>query len=186
MQLGSYEGSWCAIYVKHNHEFSTARLLAEKGYEVFSPSYVTKRRWSDRWKEVVLPVFAGYVFWRIKSDGAAPIMMTPGVVRILGTAKAPSVIPDSEINGIQAAIESGCNVQPCGFVDVGSRVRISGGPLDGFEGIVEKHRNHHAVVLSVGLVRSSVVVSLENCVLLHPIDTPAIQPWATELCAAQA
>lgn len=170
MHLASYEGSWCALYVKHKHEFSTARLLAENGHDVFAPSYTSRRRWSDRWKKIELPLFSGYVFWRIKNNGAS-VMMAPGVVRILGSANAPAIIPDKEIETIQLAVDSGCDIKPCQFVEIGSRVRINGGPLDGFEGTVDELRNEHLVVLSVGLVRSSVVVDAGKCVLV-PMAEP--------------
>jgi transcription antitermination factor NusG len=179
MDLSNYDGAWCALYVRYKQEFSSARLLAEKGYEVFAPFYSVRRRWSDRWKNIHLPLFAGYVFCRLKGAGAAPLLLTPGVIRIIGTSKVPSIIPEHEIAAIQSAIKSGYNIQPCDYVEVGSRVRIVGGPLDGVEGLVESRRNQHRLVLSVERIRGSVVVELGGYV---PLETPV--PPATSASAA--
>ena len=169
MDLSQYDSAWCAIYVRYQHEFTAARLLSEKNYETFAPSYVVRKRWSDRWKEIQLPLFAGYVFCRIKAMGSGPILLTPGVIRILGTAKSPAIIPDHEISAIQSAVKSGYQMQPCEYAEIGSRVRITGGPFDGIEGVVESHRNQHRLVLSIEVVRSSVVVDLGGYV---PLPAP--------------
>lgn len=168
MDLSRYDGAWCAIYVRHKHEFTAAKLLSEKGYDVFAPAYAARRRWSDRWKEIQLPLFAGYVFCRIKAAGTSLILSTPGVICIVGTAKSPSTIPDHEINAIHSAVQSGRKIQPSDYVETGSRVRIKGGPLDGIEGIVESHGNQNRLILSVQLVRGSIVVELGGYVPLNP------------------
>jgi transcription antitermination factor NusG len=179
MHLDSFDGEWCAVNVRYQHEFKAAQFLAESGYEVFAPSHTTRRRWSDRWKEIQLPLFAGYIFCRIKASGTTSILRTHGVIRILTTGKTPSIIPEDEIRAIQAAVQSGYNIQPCDYVEIGSRVRISGGPFDGIEGIVESHRNHNRLVLSVELIRGSVVVDLGDYVPL-----PAPQSPGSIECAA--
>jgi transcription termination/antitermination protein NusG len=118
-----------------------------------------------------LPLFTGYVFCRIQGAGAAPMLLTPGVIRVIGTSKCPSVIPEHEIAAIQLAMKSGYSIQPCDYVEVGSRVRIVGGPLDGVEGLVESHRNQHRLVLSVEPIRGSVVVELGG---YAPLDMPVL------------
>lgn len=48
MDLGKYDGRWCAIYVRPKHEFFRGKVAQEKGYEVFSPSCISSRCLSNR------------------------------------------------------------------------------------------------------------------------------------------
>ena len=55
---------WYALSVKHQHELAVRSALEFKGFEALAPTYRARRRWSDRVKEIDLPLFAGYVFCR--------------------------------------------------------------------------------------------------------------------------
>ncbi|PYV81621.1 MAG: hypothetical protein DMG05_29645, partial [Acidobacteria bacterium] len=55
---------WFALVVRSQHEKMVASVLHSKGYEEFLPLYTVKRRWSDRIKQLELPLFPGYVFCR--------------------------------------------------------------------------------------------------------------------------
>lgn len=39
---------WFALQTKPKHEKQIERLLRQKGYECFTPTYRLKRKWSDR------------------------------------------------------------------------------------------------------------------------------------------
>jgi hypothetical protein len=46
-------------------QFSTVSTIRRaKGFEVFLPLYSAAHRWRDRSKELLLPLFLGYVFLR--------------------------------------------------------------------------------------------------------------------------
>jgi hypothetical protein len=70
---------WFAIYTKHQHEKLAARSLAYKGLEVFLPVYTAVRQWSDRTKELSLPLFPCYLFLRGRLEQRLSILTTPGV-----------------------------------------------------------------------------------------------------------
>ncbi|MDQ6708172.1 MAG: hypothetical protein M3Z85_19625, partial [Acidobacteriota bacterium] len=80
---------WFALRIRSRFEKTTATILRGKGYEEFSPSYRSKRQWSDRMKEVDLPLFPGYMFCRFNPLDRFPILCTPGVVSIVGIGKIP-------------------------------------------------------------------------------------------------
>jgi len=46
-----------------------AATLRGKGYEEFLPLYRSRRRWSDRIKELDVPLFPGYLFCRCDVSG---------------------------------------------------------------------------------------------------------------------
>ena len=55
---------WYALSVKHQHERAAEIALGWKGFEALAPTYRARRQWSDRSKNLDLPLFSGYVFCR--------------------------------------------------------------------------------------------------------------------------
>src|SRR5262245_5268126 len=129
--------SWFAVQTRTTHEKRVACLLDYQQYECFLPLYTARRRWSDRIKQVELPLFPGYVFCRFDVHARGPVLKTPSVISIAGVAGKPIPIDDHEIAAIQRIHTSQLGVLPHPFLRVGQRVRLEGGSLDGLEGIIE-------------------------------------------------
>lgn len=129
--------------------------------EVYYPAFRSRRRWSDRIKEIEQPLFPGYVFCRFNPCNRLPILTTPGVLSIVGVAKAPAPIPDSEIYAVQRLVESGLAARPWPFIQVGERVAIERGPLSGAEGILLKYKNRYRIVVSVSLLQRSISAEID-------------------------
>lgn len=153
---------WFALSVKPRHEKSTATALRSKGYEEFVPLYRSQRRWSDRVKELELPLFTGYVFCQFDVRFRLPILTTPGVMRIVGVGREPSAVPDSEIDALMSVARSGLPVEPWPFLQPGCPIRIEDGPLRGIEGTLLEIRQKERLVLSVGLLRRSIAVEVDR------------------------
>ena len=75
---------WFAVRVRPQRERRVVDAFRHKGYEPFLPLYRSKRSWSDRVKEIELPLFPGYVFCRFQAASRLPIVTTPGVVYVVG------------------------------------------------------------------------------------------------------
>src|ERR1700684_772011 len=89
---------WYAIRVRSKFERVASLTLSGKGYEEFLPLYRSGRAWSDRAKQLDLPLFPGYLFCRFDvQDRLLPILTTPGVISILGFGRTPVPIADEEI-----------------------------------------------------------------------------------------
>jgi hypothetical protein len=87
-QLGA--DRWYALYVRSRHEKTVENSLRVKGYSVFSPSYRTKRKRVDRIAEIEVALFPGYVFCQFDTNKRLPILMTPGVVGVVGRGNRAS------------------------------------------------------------------------------------------------
>jgi transcription antitermination factor NusG len=165
--------SWFAVRTKTTHEKRVASLLGYQEYECFLPVYTSRRRWSDRIKEVELPLFPGYVFCRLDIHARGPVLMTPSVMDIAGIAGKPIAIDDDEIGAIQRIHRSGLGAAPHPFLRAGQTVRIEGGSLDGLEGIIiEDARRRNRLVVSVTLLQRSVAVEIDNA-WVTPISSTA-------------
>jgi transcription antitermination factor NusG len=139
-----------------------AASLQSKGYEEFLPLYRSRNRWSDRLKDVSLPLFPGYVFCRFDPARRLRVVTTPGVVSVVGLGKAPQPVEPAELAAIQALVASGLPAIPWPYLKTGESVRIERGALEGIEGILTAVKNELRVVLSVTLLQRSVAVEIDR------------------------
>ncbi len=161
---------WFALRVKCRYEKLVSTLLREKGYEEFLPLYWSRRRWSDRFQSVDLPLFPGYVFCRLDpQQSRLPLLITPGAMHFVGIGRSPEPIDDGEIAAIQSTLRSGLSAEPWPFLKVGHRVRLEEGPLNGIEGILIEVRKKHRIVVSVTLLQRSIAVEIERQ-WIRPLD----------------
>ena len=153
---------WHALQVRPRFEKVVARNLEAKGFEKLLPLYRHRRQWSDRVKEIELPLFPGYVFCQFDMDNRLPLLLIPGVVSIVSTGKSPTAIDAREIEDLRCVLSSGVRYQPGPFLAVGQRVSVEHGTLEGLEGIVTKVKNEYRLVISVSLLQRSVAVDIDR------------------------
>jgi len=153
---------WFAVRVRSNHERIAAAHLRERGYEEFSPSWKSERRWSDRTKEVDQFLFPGYLFCRLNPMDRLPVLTAPGVVDLVGFGKVPAPIPDHEIENVRRMVQSGLFVMPWPFLQLGQRVLIERGPLAGVEGILDEVKGKCRLVVSVQILQRSVSAEVDR------------------------
>jgi transcription antitermination factor NusG len=163
--------SWFALQIRSRWEGTTAGLLRGKGLETLLPTYTAKRKWSDRFKVVELPLFPGYVFCRFDVHDRLPVLITPGVISVVGRGKTPIAVDDAQILSVQAAIGSGIRMEPWPYVEIGERVRIKDDVLNGMEGILTSFKGSHRVVISVTLLRRSVALDIDRS-RITPLGSP--------------
>jgi len=153
---------WFALQVRVRHEVAVSDHLHGKGYEWFLPLYKSRRRWSDRVKEVEAPLFPGYLFCRFDPQDRLPILKTPGVAQIVGYNHIPIPVDEHEITAIRRLVASGVPNFPCAYLEVGSKVRIDTGALRGLEGILMDVKGKRRLVLSISLLQRSVAVEIDS------------------------
>lgn len=153
---------WFAVLVRTSREKTANLLLENAGYECFLPTSKYMRRWSDRMKEVEVPLFPGYLFCRMNPHNRLPVLMTPGVIQIVGVGKTPIPVEEEEIAAIQRAGKSGLSTMPWPYLEVGHVVRVEDGPLRGMTGIIVKIKFGLKLVLSVSLLQRSVAVEIDR------------------------
>jgi transcription antitermination factor NusG len=162
MRANDKEYPWFAVQVRTRYENMAATVLRGKGYESFLPLYKSRRRWSDRIKEVQLPLFPGYLFCRLDPQNRLPVLTTPGVIQIVGVGRTPMPLDEYEAQAIRTVVESGLTREPWPFLQVGNRVRIECGPLTDLEGILLAFKGQYRIVLSVTLLQRSVAVEVDR------------------------
>lgn len=186
---------WWVVYTRHQHEKSVADMLAAKGLEVYLPVYETIRRWKDRNKRLVLPLFPSYLFVKEMAGGRLATASTPGVHNILTRGNSLSVIPAEEMNAIQRALAEPSRVEPHPFLQCGERVRVTRGALEGVEGILVRKKNLCRLVILVEMISQAAAVEVEGSDVepvklrkppaTHTLD-PAQLSWHGQLSSVAA
>ena len=153
---------WYALQIRSKLGNVALATLCGKGYEAYLPVYRSERRWSDRLKQLDIPLFPGYLFCRFEARNRLPILTTPGVIGVVGAGKTPVRVNDEEIEAIRAILDSGLAAQPWPFLSVGSRIYMEAGPLAGLEGTISNADKTCRLVVSVSLLQRSVAVEIDR------------------------
>jgi transcription antitermination factor NusG len=152
---------WFALVVPHQHERRTGQSLEWQGWETLTPQYRSRRQWSDRIKEVELPLFGGYVLCRFSLAERMRVEDTPGVSRIVGFGGGPMALADAEIAAIRCMLDSRLPLLPWPFLKAGDRVRLERGPLKGMEGVLIQIKDSFQLVVGVELLQRSIAVQVD-------------------------
>jgi transcription antitermination factor NusG len=178
MSVDADSERWFALQVRTRWESSTAVLLSGKGYETLLPTFKARKRWNGKLREVNAPLFPGYVFCRFEAQKRLPILVTPGVLAVVGRGRIPLPVDDAEIAAIQTVVSSGFRAEPWPYLEVGQRIRIESDVLSGLEGILINFKGNHRIVVSVSLLRRSVALEIDrSCVKpVGPVRNPAPRP----------
>lgn len=168
---------WYALQLRSRWESSTAALLSCKGYQTFLPIYKSAKRGSGS-KGIQAPLFPGYLFCRFNVSDRLPVLITPGVISVVGTGRIPIPLEESEIEAIQRMVSMGMRVEPCPYLEVGQLVRIEDGALSGVQGVLTSFRGTRRIVVSISLLRRSVALEIDRCAVsaVQPKHRGAAQP----------
>ena len=162
--FGGLGAEWYAIHTRAQHEKSVVSHLQRQGLTTFLPLVSEVHRWSDRRKVVHLPLFTCYAFvhMRLVPESWAKVMGITGVLRLVGTRGQGVPIPDSQIHAVQALLSSSLSYQICPFLQVGQRVRVRGGSLDGVEGLLMARNGDRTLIISVEPIQRSLSVRIDD------------------------
>ena len=115
------------------------------------------------------PLFPGYVFCQFDAQDRLPVLVTPGVISVVGRGRVPVPVEDAEIAAIQTVVTSGYHAEPWPYLEIGQRVRIEADSLQGLEGILVNFKGNDRIVLSVSLLRRSVALEIDRSAV-RPLD----------------
>jgi transcription antitermination factor NusG len=89
------------------------------------------------------------------------VVQIPSVVRLVGFNGLPAALPDEEMEILRAGFCESLRLEPHPFLTVGRRVRITGGPFSGLEGVLKRKKSNLRVVVSLELIQRSMAVDVE-------------------------
>jgi|ERR1019366_1210786 transcription antitermination factor NusG len=156
------DGEWYALVVRPQHEKAVDVYLRNRGLEALSPTYGARRSWSDRLMIVEVPLFAGYVFCRFSYEQRLVALSTPGVRSVVSFARKPQAISPEEIEAIRSIARSGLPARPWPYLQMGHKVEVVRGCLEGLTGTLVREKDLYRVVVSVETLGRSVAVEVDR------------------------
>ena len=132
---------WYALHVKPHKERSVHQLLLAREIDVFFPTIRVKPKNPRAAK--IRPYFPGYMFVRadLETRGQTAFSWLPGSHKLVSFGGEPSIVPDNLIHDLhkhmaQIASEE---ISMLNSLKPGDRVRITEGPLAGYDAIFDRH-----------------------------------------------
>ena len=142
--------SWLVVHVLARCEKKVREWATREGISSELPTYRTVHRYRGKVVHFDKVLFPGYLFLRASASLSQKISQHNQVARVL-------VPPDMEefhrqISDILKAIDSGIDLRPVSGIQPGVLVAITGGPLRGMEGLVERREGPLDVVLRLDFI----------------------------------
>jgi transcription antitermination factor NusG len=159
-----FEPQWYAVHTRSRHEKLVVNQLERRGIKTFLPLIREVHRWSDRRKVVHLPLFSCYAFvhMQLLPELWYKVMQINGVLSFVGVRGEGIPIDESQIESLRALLSSGVPYSLCPFLQVGQRVRIRGGALEGIEGLLTARNGDHTLVISVEPIQRSIAIRVDQ------------------------
>ena len=131
---------WYVAQLKPNGFAKAVANLDKQGFETFMPLRRKTVRHARQMREVLRPVFPGYLFIRFGAERSdwRKINSTFGVSRLISFEKAlPSPVPDALMAGLRARCDTAHVLQPLDDLQTGEKVKMLAGAFAEFVGEIE-------------------------------------------------
>ena len=131
---------WYVAQLKPNG-FGTAQAnLMRQGFESFCPMRLTRVRHARQMRDVLRPVFQGYLFVKFGADQGdwRAINSTLGIARLISFEPGqPAPVPEDLMAGLKARCDAHGLLQPMDDLKLGEHVRLTAGAFAGFVGEID-------------------------------------------------
>ena len=150
---------WYVLYTKPRQEKKIADSLNAIGIEAYCPLVTVVKQWTDRKKEVQVPLINSYVFVYIEQHHREAVFKVSGIVRYLFWLGKPAVVRAIEIEALKKSLEGIVTSFEVSAIQKDTIYKIPEGPFQGFEGVV---KNVNATTIQLMLVDLGFLITLNK------------------------
>ena len=151
--------SWIAVYTRPRSEKAVLGQYQRSGIEAYVPLVKTRRKWSDRYRWVELPLIPSYVFAHLASTQYHRIYEAFGVIRPVMFHGRVAQVQQSEIDLLQKGTEiPDTKVVSTDQFQPGELISINSGLFAGYRGRVLRVDGDCSVAVEIGELGYSVVL----------------------------
>ena len=157
---------WHAVFTQPRMELWVRSNLWERGYEVYLPRYLRRRRHARKTELVPYALFPRYMFVRadLEQGGQRAIASAPGVIDLVRMGRHPSSVRDTVIDEIRSREDDE------GYIHLGreipfkagDKVRVMAGSLCDQVGLFETRTDQERVIILLSLLGRQVRVKLHG------------------------
>jgi len=103
------EGSskkWFVLCTKPRNELKVTERLSKIGLEVYTPTKIEVRQWSDRKKKVTTPLLPSMVLVQLLEKEVDAVFQVPGAVRFLFEHGKRAIVLNEEVLAMRSYLEA--------------------------------------------------------------------------------
>lgn len=152
--------NWFALYTKPKHEFKAEEELNNLSIDSFLPKIIVKRKWKDRKKKIVTPLFTSYIFIHATEIERRYSLALQSIVKTVCFQGIPAVIPDEQIESIKIMVQNNDDIFITDNIVNGSKVKIIDGPFKDTIGVVINVNSENYLYVSLEILNRSISVKL--------------------------
>jgi transcription antitermination factor NusG len=149
---------WLVCHTKPRCEKRFAALLNAEKFGHYLPLIPSVRRYGQQTKHFTKPLFPGYVFAQVDAEKKTRIYQQDLLARAIHVSDVSTFL--KQLEEVRTIVASGLELSVMPLLTKGRRVRITGGPLDGLEGMVDNPVNPRGVVISVDVLQQGLLVKV--------------------------
>ena len=97
---------WFVLFTKPRNELKVTERLSGIGIEVYTPTKVEVRQWSDRKKKVTTPLLPSMVLVQLLEKEVDAVFQVPGAVRFLFEHGKRSSVSNEEVLAMKSYLEA--------------------------------------------------------------------------------
>ena len=97
---------WSVLCTKPRNELKVTERLSKIGLEVYTPTKIEVRQWSDRKKKVTVPLLPSMVLVQLLEKEVARVFEIPGVVRFLFEHGKRASVLNEEVVAMRSYLEA--------------------------------------------------------------------------------
>jgi transcriptional antiterminator RfaH len=98
---------WFVLFTKPRNELKVTERLTRIGVEVFTPTKIEVRQWSDRKKKVSIPLLPSMVLVHLLAKEVELVFEVPGAVRFLFEHGKRASVSNEEVLAMKRYLETG-------------------------------------------------------------------------------
>jgi len=97
---------WFVLCTKPRNELKVTERLSKLGLEVYTPTRIELRQWSDRSKKVTIPLLPSMVLVHVLEKEVDRVFEVPGVLRYLFEQGKRARVSNEEVLAMQCYLEN--------------------------------------------------------------------------------
>jgi len=97
---------WFVLFTKPRNELKVTERLSGIGIEVYTPTKVEVRQWSDRKKKIITPLLPSMVLVQLLEKEVDAVFQVPGAVRFLFEHGKRSSVSNEEVLAMKSYLEA--------------------------------------------------------------------------------
>jgi len=154
---------WFVAHTRPRAEKRMAEYCRRSGLNCYLPLREAVHTYGRRKRSFRLPLFPGYVFFTADDGGAASVRQNRYAAGVLQVTDQRVLV--EQLRQIRQALESGDAVEVMPYLHQGRRVRVTGGPFRGLEGLVSRVRGKCRVIINVDIIQQAVALEIDSTLL---------------------